>query len=113
MARNGPQAMSAIWPLIGGKATMRPPVRSTGSDAAFVAPGQHVKLGQHRGGEPMVRSHFANEPTEAAQQVVNIRLTSLQSDGGLFLKLDQACRQFTGLDRYVPLRGSVRPLMST
>jgi hypothetical protein len=24
-------------------------------------------------------------------------------DGGLFLKLDQACRQLTGLDRYVPL----------
>ncbi len=55
---------------------MIPPVRSTGSDAAFVAPGQHVKLGQHRGGEPMVRSHFANEPTEAAQQVVNIRLVT-------------------------------------
>jgi hypothetical protein len=42
------------------------------SDAASAAPGQHVQLRQDRGGEPPVRRDFADEPAEAAHQIVDV-----------------------------------------
>ena len=44
------------------------------SDAAFAAPGQHVQLRQDRGGAPPVRRDFADEPAEAAHQIVDVGL---------------------------------------
>jgi hypothetical protein len=61
------------------------PIHGLVSDAAFVAPSQHVKLRQHRSGEPTVRGHLASEPAEALQQIVNIRSVRKDTAGDLSL----------------------------
>src|SRR5262249_45954606 len=69
-----------------------PPRRSSGardrrgaraSDAASVAPGEDVKLRQHRGGEPMVRRHLAREPAQATHGALEIGRLGYRSAGGL------------------------------
>src|SRR5260370_26825196 len=51
------------------------------SDAASAAPGQHVQLRQDRGGEPPVRRDFANEPAEAAHQIVDVSVFTHRTFG--------------------------------
>src|SRR5260370_17109653 len=52
------------------------------SDAASAAPGQHVQLRQDRGGEPPVRRDFADEPAEAAHQIVDVSVFADRAFGG-------------------------------
>src|SRR5574339_44457 len=48
--------------------------RADCSDAAFVAPRQHVKLRQHGRLEPAIRGDLAGEPAEALQKILDICL---------------------------------------
>jgi hypothetical protein len=42
------------------------------SKAAFVAPGQYMKLRQYGRGKPTVCRNLADKPSEAGEQIVNL-----------------------------------------